>query len=198
MKPVAVASHLGIRLVDYDAKIRTFIPDYDELLDAAVSALHALNTATPHIVDCGTGTGALSARCLRAFREARVTAIDEDAEILELARQRLQSDAQRASTLLGSFLDIPIPGCHAIIGSLSFHHVRTADRKREAYRTFRASLPQGGLLVSADCCPSSDKRLAELERGTWRQHMRQTYSDSEIDGHFAAWADEDVVLSAHD
>ena len=32
---MGVASHLGIQLTEYDRRIRTFIPDYEEMLDAA-------------------------------------------------------------------------------------------------------------------------------------------------------------------
>jgi SAM-dependent methyltransferase len=191
---MTVASHLGIQLADYDAKIRTFIPNYDQMLDAAADALHALDTTAPHVVDLGTGTGALAERCLRAIPDARVTAIDEDAGIVALARQRLQLDAHRAATLLGSFLDVEIPQGDAIVGSLTFHHLRTDEIKRAAYRRFRAALSPGGLLVSADCNPSTDERLAAHERAAWRAHLGLTYSDAETDALFASWANEDVYV----
>ena len=34
---MGAASHLGIDLREYDSRIRTFIPGYDELLDAAAA-----------------------------------------------------------------------------------------------------------------------------------------------------------------
>jgi hypothetical protein len=34
---MGVAAHLGIRLREYDARIRTFIPHYEEMLDAAAA-----------------------------------------------------------------------------------------------------------------------------------------------------------------
>ena len=39
---MSVASHLGIRTAEYDRQILTFIPYYDEILDASVEALTAL------------------------------------------------------------------------------------------------------------------------------------------------------------
>ena len=33
----SVASHLGIPLPEYDARIRTFVPFYDEMLDGAAA-----------------------------------------------------------------------------------------------------------------------------------------------------------------
>lgn len=45
---MSVASHLGIRIGDYDPTIATFIPDYAEMLDVAarVAAL-SLNRLRP-------------------------------------------------------------------------------------------------------------------------------------------------------
>ncbi|HEY5161617.1 MAG TPA: hypothetical protein VII81_01280, partial [Terriglobales bacterium] len=61
-----VAAHLGIDIVEYDERIRTFIPDYEEMLDVAAEAIPA---SARTIVDLGTGTGALAARCVeRASR----------------------------------------------------------------------------------------------------------------------------------
>src|SRR5215217_3110724 len=54
------AAHLGIDLVEYDARIRTFIPDYETMIEIAASALHmAVTRKAPTVVDLGIGTGAL-------------------------------------------------------------------------------------------------------------------------------------------
>ena len=192
---MSVGSHLQIRLEEYDSRIRTFIPGYEQMLASAAGALRALDTApAPHIVDLGTGTGALAACCLRTLPGAFVTAIDEDGAILAMAEQRLAQLGAMASFVQSSFLDVALPSCNAIVASLALHHVRTVDRKRQLYRDCHAAIGTDGLLVSADCCPSADPALAALERATWRAHLRATYSDQETDGYFAAWAQEDVYV----
>lgn len=190
---MTVASHLNIRLDEYDARIRTFIPGYDAMLDAASHALSALDLAQPVVVDVGTGTGALARAVLGALPGARITAVDEDVDILDLARQRL-AETGHVSFERCSFLDFAWPACDAVTASLALHHVRTSERKLQLYRDIRRAIRGNGLLVSADCCPSSDKRLAEIERAAWRRHLRATYSDAETDGFFAAWADADVYV----
>ena len=40
---MAVASHLNIDLADYDQKIRTFIPYYEEMLDTVAAGLLLLD-----------------------------------------------------------------------------------------------------------------------------------------------------------
>ena len=53
---MSVATHLGIDLAEYDARIRSFIPDYEEMLAVAAAAVPAQART---IVDLGIGTGAL-------------------------------------------------------------------------------------------------------------------------------------------
>ena len=55
-----VAEHLGIELSEYDERMGTFIPHYEEMLDAAAAAV------SPHarrIVELGVGTRALPRAC---------------------------------------------------------------------------------------------------------------------------------------
>jgi ubiquinone/menaquinone biosynthesis C-methylase UbiE len=192
---MSVASHLRIQLDEYDARIRTFIPGYEQMLDAAARALRAIDRPNPTIVDLGTGTGALAARCISVRSDARLVAIDEDAGILDLARRRLTEHGAVASFVQNSFLDAPLAPCDAIVASLALHHVRTAQRKEQLYRDCYDAIAEGGLLVSADCIVSSDPRLAELERNEWRAHLRATYSEAETQGYFDAWDLEDVYFT---
>src|SRR5882672_5463341 len=115
---MSVATHLGIELADYDARIRTFIPDYETMLAAAAALV-------PHdarvIVDLGTGTGALAAQCLTRAPNARIVGIDEDGEVLHAATTRLGPGATFVNQ---SFLRAPLPACDAVVASFALHHVR--------------------------------------------------------------------------
>lgn len=195
---MGVADHLRIRLEEYDARIRTFIPGYDEMIEAAASALGALESTTPHVIDLGTGTGALAARCAHVLPEARFTVVDEDADMLRVARERLEPRTSNVTFVHSSFVDIAMPTCDAIVASLALHHIRTTEAKRWMYRDCRRALGPGGLLVTADCFPSSDPRLATLERQSWREHLHRTYSKEETEQFFATWAQEDVYFSLPD
>lgn len=192
---MTVASHLQIPLDEYDARIRTFVPGYEQMLDAAADALRAVDARHPVVVDLGTGTGALAARCISVRSDAKLVALDEDASILEIARHRLSRAGAVASFLQGSFLDAALPRCDAIVASLSLHHVRTAERKQQFYRACHDALRPGGLLVSADCMLPSDARLAELDRERWRAHLQRSYSEADTQGYFEAWAAEDVYFT---
>lgn len=194
---MSVSSHLGIDLAEYDRRIRSFIPRYEELLGAAAAALAGL-PAGATLLELGVGTGALARRCLMVAPDARLVGIDADAEILAVARRRLGRVAAKATFLTGNFARVPLPACDAIVASLALHHVRTRRAKQRLYARCFEALAPGGLLVNADCQPPVDARLARQAREAWHQHMRASYTAAQVDAYFRAWADEDVYFPLRD
>jgi SAM-dependent methyltransferase len=185
---MSVARHLGIELADYDARIRTFIPDYEEMLGVAAAAI-PVDAAT--IVDLGIGTGALAARCLAVARDARVFGIDVDPDILALASQRLRG---RATLFTGSFLRAALPRCDAAVSSFALHHVRTRSAKAALYQRIHAALRRGGILLTVDCQPASDPAVRRAQHGAWIAHLRRAYTPARATGLLDAWATEDVYV----
>lgn len=192
---MGAASHLGIRLRDYDARIRTFIPRYEEMLAAAASALTALPTCRATIVDLGTGTGALAARSIAVLPRARVIGIDRDAAMLDLARRRLGG---RLTAVIGDFRKTPFPRCHGVTASFALHHIATRRQKAALYARAFAALTGGGALVNADCCLASDARLQRRDRSAWRAHLERHYSATRAEAFLRAWAREDVYVELED
>ena len=185
---MSVAAHLGIRLSDYDARIRTFIPDYDTMLDVAASVIPG---RTRTIVDLGIGTGALAARCLDQAPAASVVGIDADADILALASRRLKD---RVTTVAGSFLRTPLPACDAIVASFALHHVRTRSAKAGLYRRIRKVLRPRGRFISVDAQPARDAAARRAARAAWLTHLECAYTPRQAASLLAAWAHEDVYV----
>jgi len=186
--PMGVAAHLGIDLADYDARIRTFIPDYDVMLAAAAAVIPERSRT---IVDLGTGTGALAAQCLIRAPQAHIVGIDADSEILVAARERLGSPATFVNE---TFLRAPLPPCDAVVASLALHHVRTRPAKSALYRRVRTALRPRGVFVIVDCQPASARSLAAQQFDGWREHLRRAYAPAEADALLEAWAKEDVYV----
>ena len=185
---MSVAAHLGISLTEYDQRIRTFIPHYEEMLDAAAAAL---DPHTRVIVDLGIGTGALSARCLGTVPRARTVGIDEDAAVLSMAKRRL---GRKATLITGNLESASLPRCHAVVASFALHHIRTKIAKARLYRRVLKALRPQGVLINADCCPALDPTLAEKGWLAWRAHLRSNYSPAQAAAYFRAWAREDVYF----
>lgn len=192
---MSVAQHLNIKLSEYDRRIRTFIPYYEELLNAAACVLQVLPAKSPTVVDLGTGTGALSARCLKVQPEALVYGIDGDADILAMAQKRLAKISHSAHEfVVGDFTKAALPKCDAIVASLALHHIPRRAAKQKLYTRCHAALRSGGVLINADSCPASHSRVAEQDLKQWLAHLEQSYSAQEARGFFEAWAEEDTYF----
>jgi SAM-dependent methyltransferase len=190
---MGVAAHLGIDLREYDARIRTFIPGYDAMLDVAAAAVASLVARrAPLLVDLGIGTGALAGRCLGLTPRARIAGIDEDEEMLAAARARL---GRRLTPLAGSFEKVPLPRSDAVIASLALHHIPTPARRQRLFGRIHRALGRRGVLVIADCYLSSDRRLQSTDRAAWLAHLRETYSARQSTGYLRAWAKEDFYVA---
>jgi hypothetical protein len=192
---MGVSTHLGIELREYDARIRTFIPRYEEMLDAAAAALRALPRRRSLVVDLGIGSGALSARSLAVLPAARIIGIDSDDGMLGLARRRL---GRRVMTRTENFLLAALPRCDAVIASFALHHVATRAAKARLYGRAFAALRAGGLLVNADCCLAANRRLQALDRAAWLAHLRRRYGGARAAAYLRAWAKEDVYFRLDD
>ena len=184
----SVASHLGIELAEYDQRIRTFIPAYENMLDAAADAV---DTRARTIVELGIGTGALAARCLKRAPKASVTGIDADPGILALAGRRL---GRRATLHTANFVRAALPRADVVVASFALHHVRTRGAKARLYQRVRAALRPGGLFISADCHPAADRASAASQRDAWKTHLRASYDAAEAESLLRAWGREDVYV----
>lgn len=192
---MSVASHLRIKISEYDARIRTFIPNYEEMLEAAASVMRLVKEACPLIVDLGIGTGALSFACLKVKPRAKIYGLDSDRPMLGLAWGRFIKISRRMHEMVhADFLEAPLPRCHAVIASLSLHHIATRARKQELYERCYAALHRGGVMINADCCPAEEPQLAQLGRRAWQDHLEQYYSPQKARGFFKAWAKEDTYF----
>jgi trans-aconitate methyltransferase len=185
---MGVATHLGIDLNEYDARSRTFIPDYDEMLDVAAGAVPV---SARDIVDLGTGTGALAARCLEKAPDARLTGIDLDPEMLKAATRRL---GNRATLVCSTFSRAPLPACDAVVASFSLHHLRTRNAKGSLYHRIHKALRRAGVFVSVDCNPAASPDLARQQRNAWKQHLQKSYDSDKAEEFLTAWSQEDVYV----
>lgn len=186
------ASHLGIDLADYDAKIRTFIPGYETMIETAAFALQVtMRRRRPVVVDLGIGTGAVAQSCRARIPGVRIIGVDGDVMMLAAARTRLGSSLK---TIHGNFEDVELPRCDAMVAALAIHHVPTLPRRLRLFRRIHAALQPGGVLINADCFPESDRRLAAADRAWWFRHLEESYSPSEARQYMRAWSREDFYV----
>jgi SAM-dependent methyltransferase len=191
----SVASHLAFSPAKYDARIRSLIPLYDELIAEVAHALGHAARPVRTVVDLGIGTGALARACLEFARGARIWGIDADPEMMAIARTRLGRLASRVTMTTGSFLDEPLPSCDALVASYSLHHIRTTGAKLAFYRRCYRALRPGGVLINGDCAPASTPRGFARDLDVWFAHLAKTCG-SRARGRrvYQSWADEDTYV----
>jgi tRNA (cmo5U34)-methyltransferase len=203
---MSVAQHLKIKLSEYDQRIRTFIPNYEEMLDEVAAMAALVDKTRPIIIDFGIGTGALAARCLQIVPRARLVGVDSDPDILALARRRLSKKRARQLALIhGNFLEtvstrLPFDKntkenrVDAIVATLALHHIHEAKIKQRFYAKCFAALRQGGIFANGDCFLAENPKLSQRYMKVWENHLRRFYSLRQTKNFFAAWAGEDVYF----
>jgi ubiquinone/menaquinone biosynthesis C-methylase UbiE len=196
---MSVASHLSITPDAYDVRIRSLIPLYDELIAEAAHALDHAARPVRRIVDLGVGTGALASACLAVVPRARVWGIDADPAMLEIARARLARVARRVTLASGSFLDVAVPPCDAVVASYSLHHIRERRQKQAFYRRCFGALTPGGVFVTGDCAPASTVGGIARDLDVWYTHLARTFGTRRKARRvYESWAEEDVYVPLAD
>jgi tRNA (cmo5U34)-methyltransferase len=168
----------------YLKSVRSQVPHYDELQDAAVAAVPFAPGA---VLDLGIGTGQSSSRLLRRFPEALITGLDSDPEMVFRAREQV-SDVKLAR------MEDPLPDgpWDLIISVLSIHRL-TDEQKQTLFRRVRQ---HSRALVIGD--------FVALPTGEGRTSVPGTaYPDSAVEmagccGGEISWAKDDLVVITAD
>jgi tRNA (cmo5U34)-methyltransferase len=124
--------------------IRADVPRYDELQDEVARATAGVRAT--RVLDLGTGTGETARRVLSRHPRARLTGVDESAEMLAAAA----ADGLVGDLRVGRLED-PLPDgpFDLVVSALAVHHL-DADGKRDLFRRVAAVLAPGGRFVLGD------------------------------------------------
>lgn len=148
MSSLALMRLLESAPLRYDAGMRAITLGRISELHAAVAAALPAGAA---VVEIGCGTGAVTRRLVE--RGARVTALDQNPEMLELARRRLAGappEAVRWLERTAAEIDaLPEEGFDAVVASLCLSEMSAGERRHVLREAFRRLRP-GGLLVLGD------------------------------------------------
>lgn len=156
--------------------IRSEIPRFDELQEAAVAAVGG---SPGRVLELGIGTGETTRRLVDAFPEARITGLDSSPEMVFRARE-LDVEVRLAR------MEDPLPDgpWDLVIAVLSVHHL-DAGQKQDLLRRVRE---QSKALVIADVV-AGEEPFAPLTPGF--DHPE----DADV---LADWAGGSVVWRADD
>jgi tRNA (cmo5U34)-methyltransferase len=190
--PHSAQAHLGMAATDYDRIIRTLIPGYEQILSTIIWWLSQIVPRDGKIIELGGGTGALAEAVLSTLPQVQIETWDVDANMLAVAQDSLSKFAGRVSLRNKSFTE-KLPECHAVIATLSLHHIPTLDAKRSVYANiFEALLPHG-IFLNGDCTLDPAEPTHSVMLRYWLDFMAKNgITDSEGRNHFTEWAKEDT------
>lgn len=156
--------------------IRSEVPRYDELQDAAVAAIPF---APERVLELGIGTGETTRRLIEAHPEAWVIGLDSSPDMVFRAREDYD-EVQLAR------IEDPLPDgpWDLVIGVLTIHHLNAAQKQN----LFRRVREQSRALVIGDVV-KADVQVTPIEPG---------YDFPETAEDLAEWCGGEVVWRADD
>lgn len=156
--------------------IRSEVPRYDELQEAAVAAIPS---APERVLELGIGTGETTRRLIEAHPDAWVIGLDSSPDMVFRAREDYD-EVQLAR------IEDPLPDgpWDLVIGVLTIHHLN-AEQKQNLFRRVRE---QSRALVIGDIV-KADVQVAPIEPG---------YDFPETAEDLAEWCGGEVVWRADD
>jgi ubiquinone/menaquinone biosynthesis C-methylase UbiE len=144
---VGTRTHWNDRADGYDSAFRN-----DEARQRLLAAIvEEVPAGTARILDLGSGTGALTFLCERAFPVAAIVGLDPAPRMVETAR-RNAGDSRRVSFIEGFADALERFASHsfdAIVSNFALHHLTNEEKKHCAGEVFRLLRP-GGCFVFGD------------------------------------------------
>jgi tRNA (cmo5U34)-methyltransferase len=134
---------------EYIALMESELPEYYRLQDAAAEAT---GTGRARLLELGTGTGESALRVLPRHPGARLSGIDESADMLAVARERLPGADLRVSRLQDP---LPAGPFDLVFSVLAIHHL-DGPGKADLFQRVAAVLDAGGRFVIGDVVVPED------------------------------------------
>jgi tRNA (cmo5U34)-methyltransferase len=138
---------------EYIALMESELPDYYRLQDAAAEAT---GSGRARLLELGTGTGESALRVLARHPGATLAGIDESADMLAVARERLPGADLRVSRLEDPLPDGPFD---LVFSVLAIHHL-DGPGKADLFKRVAAVLDDGGRFVIGDVVVPDDPAVA--------------------------------------
>ena len=178
------SDYFGAMLADYDSLIRRSVPDYDEMIARLAQYLPALSQR-PRVLELGCGTGNLSVALAARYPGAELTIVDASAELIEIARARLQDEAPEVTVhpVIRMFEDFAPEedGFDLVTSCIALHHV--AD-KAPLYAMMARALRPGGELLFADQMQGATDAVHAVNWERWLEFCKRpgNCSKDDLDG----------------
>jgi len=165
---------------------RYFVPEREQQIAAFVDLIPT-HTQPFTILELCCGEGLLAGALLERFPTCTVYGLDGSPAMLEYARRQLAQYGERFRPKLFDLADStwrtqqrPV---HAVVSSLTIHHLDGAE-KQQLFHDMAQLLEPGGVLLIADLIAPASRQGIELAAKAWDAAVRRRAL--EIDGNLDA------------
>ena len=167
---------------------RYFVPEREQQIAAFVDLIPAHNQPFT-ILELCCGEGLLAGALLEGFPTCTVYGFDGSPAMLDHARQLLAQYGDRFQTQLFDLADrswrAPKWPVHAVVSSLTIHHL-DGEEKQQLFQDMARLVEPGGVFLIADVIAPASRAGAELAAKAWDAAVRRRAL--EIDGNLDALA----------
>jgi ubiquinone/menaquinone biosynthesis C-methylase UbiE len=136
--------------------MRGGVPFAAEQIDVMLRVIDAADVAIGHFVDLGCGDGILGRTLLDRYPNSYGVFIDFSEAMVEAAKKKLASQADRVQVVLGDFATASWLQClgsqrgfNLVVSGYAIHH-QTDERKRELYGEIFRLLTPGGMFLNME------------------------------------------------
>ena len=181
----------------YSQRKPLWLPEHDYAMNLVLKALEPCLASSARVLDLGAGTGNLSRRILKAFKDCHVTLVDFSQNMLSEAPRVLAGFEGRYETVLQDFwgAEFPEAGYHGVVASFAIHHGRGEAVYLDLYHKIYQWLKSPGVFVCCDVVEGDTPALAEMNEEGWRQFLRKRFPAEEVERILSNYHREDSPLS---
>ena len=159
------AYDLPERVASYDADMAVMHPNRTKIVRVMLDFLSVSVEGEFTVLELGIGTAFLTTRLLEAFPAAHVIGIDGASQMVDMARARLGSLADRVDFRVADFrkfesLAADCESVSAVVSSYALHHL-SAEEKASVLRGITRTLHPGGWLLNADLVVNASPAVEE-------------------------------------
>lgn len=176
-----VKEHFEEEAIEFDSTILKLVPHYPQMIEALVSVIPFEKKDQIKIIDLGSGTGYISMKLKEAFPNSIITCLDFAENMIAQSKLRLEK-YKDVNYLLADIREFEFDkNYHAVVSSLTLHHLETKKDKIKFYKKVFESLESGGVFYNADIVLGSNDFLNKTYVSRWKEFMAKSIPEEEIE-----------------
>jgi tRNA (cmo5U34)-methyltransferase len=178
MRTDRIKAHFEGVAEEFDLIIKKLIPNYREMVDMLVSAIHFPKNRSFSMIDLGCGTGTIAKTIKDSFPNIEISCVDISEKMLKIAEAKIGG---KTNCIQADFNQFEFPRQYElIVSSLALHHLENDSDKLEFYRKIYSSLTDDGLFVNLDVVLGGDESIQNIYMSKWIEFMGKNISEEEI------------------